>query len=83
MDRNDLDLVCRAHQVVPDGYEFFGTDRQLVTVFSAPNYCNEFDNAAAVMVVSRDMTCTFRVLRPHTPMPGRASRDSLAKGAPS
>lgn len=33
---NDFDLVCRAHMVVEDGYEFF-TDRVLVTVFSAPN----------------------------------------------
>lgn len=32
----DLDLVCRAHMVVEDGYEFFN-DRVLVTVFSAPN----------------------------------------------
>lgn len=33
---NDFDLVCRAHMVVEDGYEFFN-DRLLVTVFSAPN----------------------------------------------
>jgi serine/threonine-protein phosphatase PP1 catalytic subunit len=33
---HDFDLVCRAHMVVEDGYEFF-TDRILVTVFSAPN----------------------------------------------
>lgn len=26
------------HQVVEDGYEFFG-QRRLVTIFSAPNYC--------------------------------------------
>ncbi|KAK4856436.1 hypothetical protein QYF36_017458 [Acer negundo] len=38
LTKNDMDLVCRAHQVVEDGYEFFA-DRQLVTIFSAPNYC--------------------------------------------
>jgi len=48
--RHDLDLVCRAHQVVEDGYEFFAR-RQLVTIFSAPNYCGEFDNAGAMMSV--------------------------------
>jgi serine/threonine-protein phosphatase PP1 catalytic subunit len=36
LQRHDFDLVCRAHMVVEDGYEFF-TDRVLVTVFSAPN----------------------------------------------
>ncbi|KAI9099416.1 Metallo-dependent phosphatase [Phlyctochytrium arcticum] len=41
--RHDLDLVCRAHMVVEEGYEFFN-NRTLVTVFSAPNYCGEFDN---------------------------------------
>ena len=33
-------------QVVEDGYEFFAS-RALVTLFSAPNYCGEFDNSAA------------------------------------
>jgi serine/threonine-protein phosphatase PP1 catalytic subunit len=33
---HDFDLICRAHMVVEDGYEFF-EDRLLVTVFSAPN----------------------------------------------
>lgn len=36
LQKHDFDLVCRAHMVVEDGYEFF-TDRLLVTVFSAPN----------------------------------------------
>lgn len=35
---HDMDLICRAHQVVEEGYEFFAK-RQLVTLFSAPNYC--------------------------------------------
>ena len=60
---NDLDLVCRAHQVVEEGYEFFA-DRKLVTVFSAPNYCGEFDNAGAMMTVDENLKCSFQVLKP-------------------
>jgi len=60
LQRHDLDLVCRAHQVVEDGYEFFA-NRQLVTVFSAPNYCGEFDNAGAMMSVDETLMCSFQV----------------------
>jgi len=38
LKNHDMDLICRAHQVVEEGYEFFAK-RQLVTIFSAPNYC--------------------------------------------
>ncbi|KAL1305237.1 hypothetical protein AAFC00_002153 [Neodothiora populina] len=61
--KHDFDLVCRAHMVVEDGYEFF-TDRVLVTVFSAPNYCGEFDNWGAVMSVSGELLCSFELLKP-------------------
>ncbi|KAG8371447.1 hypothetical protein BUALT_Bualt13G0088500 [Buddleja alternifolia] len=61
--QHNLDLVCRAHQVVEDGYEFFA-DRQLVTVFSAPNYCGEFDNAGAMMSVNESLLCSFQILKP-------------------
>ena len=47
-------------QVVEDGYEFFAK-RQLVTVFSAPNYCGEFDNAGAMMSVDETLMCSFQV----------------------
>jgi len=63
LQRHSLQLVVRAHQVVEDGYEFFG-NRQLVTLFSAPNYCGEFDNAAAVMTITEDLLCSFQVIRP-------------------
>ena len=63
LERNDLDLIVRAHQVVEDGYEFFG-DRTLVTVFSAPNYCGEFDNCGAMMSVDENLMCSFQVLKP-------------------
>ena len=87
--QHDMDLVCRAHQViaihvmffslfslglmllirnflfqvVEDGYEFFA-DRQLVTIFSAPNYCGEFDNAGAMMSVDESLMCSFQILKP-------------------
>ncbi|CAN0248365.1 unnamed protein product, partial [Ectocarpus sp. 8 AP-2014] len=56
---HDLDLICRAHQVVEDGYEFFAK-RRLVTLFSAPNYCGEFDNAGAMMSVDDGLLCSFQ-----------------------
>ncbi|KVI09581.1 hypothetical protein Ccrd_012034 [Cynara cardunculus var. scolymus] len=49
--------------VVEDGYEFFAY-RQLVTVFSAPNYCGEFDNAGAFISVDDTLVCSFRILKP-------------------
>ncbi|KAI7751266.1 hypothetical protein M8C21_021465, partial [Ambrosia artemisiifolia] len=61
--QHDMDLVCRAHQVVEDGYEFFA-DRQLVTIFSAPNYCGEFDNAGTMMSVDESLMCSFQILKP-------------------
>ena len=71
---HDLDLVCRAHQVVEDGYEF-QAHRSLVTVFSAPNYCGEFDNAGGIMVVNADLVCSFKILRPVLPKPDDDSED--------
>ena len=46
--KHDFDLVCRAHMVVEDGYEFFN-ERVLVTVFSAPNV------SPALQVVDRKL----------------------------
>lgn len=59
----NFNLIVRAHQVVEDGYEFFA-NRQLVTIFSAPNYCNIFDNSAAVLVVDPNLVCHFVIIRP-------------------
>jgi serine/threonine-protein phosphatase PP1 catalytic subunit len=70
LQTHDLDLVCRAHQVVEDGYEFFAK-RQLVTIFSAPNYCGEFDNAGAMMSVDDSLTCSFQILKSATEKKGR------------
>ncbi|MCO5573503.1 hypothetical protein L7F22_027274 [Adiantum nelumboides] len=71
----DFDLICRAHMVVEDGYEFWN-ERTLVTIFSAPNYCGEFDNFGAVMSVSEDLLCAFELLKP---LDGAALKKEMAK----
>ncbi|KAF2402752.1 Metallo-dependent phosphatase [Trichodelitschia bisporula] len=76
LQRHDFDLVCRAHMVVEDGYEFF-SDRILVTVFSAPNYCGEFDNWGAVMSVSAELLCSFELLKP---LDSSALKSHIKKG---
>ncbi|KYK54704.1 serine/threonine-protein phosphatase PP-Z [Drechmeria coniospora] len=73
---HDFDLICRAHMVVEDGYEFFN-DRVLVTVFSAPNYCGEFDNWGAVMSVSSELLCSFELLKP---LDSSALKNHIKKG---
>ncbi|EGB04648.1 hypothetical protein AURANDRAFT_55044 [Aureococcus anophagefferens] len=79
LEAHDLDLLVRAHQVVEDGYEFFA-NRMLVTLFSAPNYCGEFDNAGAVMAVDDTLMCSFHILQPAAkPQPPRP----LASRAPT
>jgi hypothetical protein len=52
--------VSSLPQVVEEGYEFFAK-RQLVTIFSAPNYCGEFENAGAMMSVDETLMCSFQV----------------------
>mmetsp|Transcript_25933 Transcript_25933/g.56041 ORF Transcript_25933/g.56041 Transcript_25933/m.56041 type:complete len:333 (-) Transcript_25933:739-1737(-) len=81
LDKHDLDLVCRAHQVVEDGYEFFAK-RQLVTVFSAPNYCGEFDNAGAMMSVDDTLMCSFQILKPAEKRPKGAEPTGSAGLSP-
>jgi serine/threonine-protein phosphatase PP1 catalytic subunit len=61
LEKNELDLLCRAHQVVEEGYEFFG-EQSLVTIFSAPNYLGEFDNNGAVMQIDNELLCSFQIL---------------------
>ena len=61
MKRNDLDLICRGHEVVDGGYQF-KYNKKLVTLFSSPIYCNQLRNCGAMMIVSEDLKCSFVVL---------------------
>jgi serine/threonine-protein phosphatase PP1 catalytic subunit len=60
-----FDLIVRAHQGLPGGYEFpFAPDQRLLTLFSAPNYCYEYKNRGAVLRVDEDLLCRFAVFEP-------------------
>jgi len=58
---NLFGYICFCLKVVENGYEFFA-DRRLVTIFSAPDYCGEFDNAGALMLIDQNLVCSFTVL---------------------
>lgn len=58
----DFDLIVRAHQVEETGFAFH-CDQKLLTIFSAPNYCGEYDNNAAILVVGEDLTCAIHVMQ--------------------
>lgn len=78
---HDLDLIVRAHQVVEDGYEFFA-GRRLVTLFSAPNYCGEFDNAGGMISVDPELMCSFQILKPSA-KPARSVKKAVASNKKS
>lgn len=48
--------------MVEEGYEF-NWNRKLVTIFTAPNYCGEFENNGAFMNVDERLVCSFQILK--------------------
>mmetsp|Transcript_30856 Transcript_30856/g.79182 ORF Transcript_30856/g.79182 Transcript_30856/m.79182 type:complete len:317 (+) Transcript_30856:2-952(+) len=55
---NALKLIARAHQLVMEGYNWCH-EKQVVTIFSAPNYCYRCGNQAAVLEIDEHMRYTF------------------------
>eukprot|EP00937_MAST-01D_sp_MAST-1D-sp2_P002859 g2859.t1 len=60
---NALTLVSRAHQLVLEGYNW-SHDCNVVTIFSAPNYCYRCGNQAALMEVDENMKYEFQQFEP-------------------
>lgn len=51
---NSLKLIARAHQLVMEGYQW-AQSNQVVTIFSAPNYCYRCGNQAAILEIDEHM----------------------------
>ncbi|MFS7987429.1 putative protein-serine/threonine phosphatase [Helianthus anomalus] len=64
--RNKLQMIIRAHECVMDGFERFAQG-QLITLFSATNYCGTANNAGALLVVGRGLVVVPKLIHPLPP----------------
>jgi len=58
MSVNKLEMICRAHQMVMEGYNLTH-EKNVCTIFSAPNYCYRCGNQAAIMEVDENLNMTY------------------------
>ncbi|KFG53768.1 serine/threonine-protein phosphatase PP2A catalytic subunit, partial [Toxoplasma gondii FOU] len=60
---NGLKLIARAHQLIMEGFQWSQANN-VVTIFSAPNYCYRCGNQAAIMKIDEHMNYTFIQFNP-------------------
>jgi len=75
---NGLTLVARAHQLVMEGYNWCH-EKNVVTIFSAPNYCYRCGNQAAIMEIDEHLEYTFLQF---DPAPRKEGETGPTRGRP-
>jgi serine/threonine-protein phosphatase 5 len=74
LDANGLDLIVRSHEMKEEGYEV-GAEGRLVTIFSAPNYCDQMGNKGAYIHFDCRMQPKFTQVRLSSPPSNSAILD--------
>jgi serine/threonine-protein phosphatase 4 catalytic subunit len=67
---NDVKQIARAHQLVMEGYRTM-FNNQLVTVWSAPNYCYRCGNVAAILELDENLNANYKKFE-HAPMDAKS-----------
>ena len=64
-------MICRAHQWQQNGYQW-SHENNVLTIFSAPNYCYRCGNLAAIMEIDENMKYELQTFEP-APRRGEAA----------
>lgn len=65
LKKNNLGMIIRAHECVHDGFERFANG-QLITVFSATDYCRTYKNSGAILIVKTNLEIIPKLIKPNS-----------------
>ena len=64
MTDNAISLIIRSHEPLPEGVENMGS---VINLFSATDYCGVTNNKAAILLIRKDGTISWRAAKSSLP----------------